>query len=432
MRIVMFTNTYLPHVGGVARSVSTTADELRRRGAHVGIVAPQFENATESTDDVLRVPAIQNFSGSDFSVRIPQPAVIGDFLDRFAPDVLHSHHPFLLGDAALRAAWSRRLPLVFTHHTLYEHYARYVPHASEAMRRVVIQMTTEYARLCTHVIAPSDSIRAVLVERGVMTPVSSLPTGIDVDFFGGGDGEAFRARHSIEDSTFVVGHVGRLAPEKNLEYLARAVRTCLAQRPDARFVVVGDGEHRERLAELLTDTAAPSQVLMTGTLTGADFADAYAAMDVFAFSSQCETQGMVVAEALAAGTPVVALEGPGVREVVNESNGALLPAGTMEREFAATLLEFAPGSPRQTRAAAGARRSVRACDTASCGNRLVELYATVLREYRSESEPAVDAWDRLLGRLEIEWGLLVEKMSALSAALVETPATRVQTSYPRN
>ena len=86
MRIVMFTNTYLPHVGGVARSVSTTADELRRRGAHVGIVAPQFENATESTDDVLRVPAIQNFSGSDFSVRIPQPAVIGDFLDRFAPD----------------------------------------------------------------------------------------------------------------------------------------------------------------------------------------------------------------------------------------------------------------------------------------------------------------------------------------------------------
>ena len=81
MRIVMFTNTYLPHVGGVARSVSTTADELRRRGADVGIVAPQFENATESTHDVLRVPAIQNFSGSDFSVRIPQPAVIGDFLE---------------------------------------------------------------------------------------------------------------------------------------------------------------------------------------------------------------------------------------------------------------------------------------------------------------------------------------------------------------
>ena len=120
MRIAMFTNTYLPHVGGVARSVSTYEEELRRRGHQVRIVAPTFEGAAQSTYDVLRVPAIQGFNGSDFSVRLPQPGLIAAFLDDFRPQVIHSHHPFLLGDSALRFAWSRRLPLVFTHHTLYE------------------------------------------------------------------------------------------------------------------------------------------------------------------------------------------------------------------------------------------------------------------------------------------------------------------------
>ena len=184
----MFTNTYLPHVGGVARSVSTYEEEFRRRGHDVRIVAPQFEGAMESTEHVLRTPAIQNFNGSDFSVTIPQPGLIAEFLDGFRPDILHSHHPFLLGDAALRAAWTRRLPLVFTHHTLYEQYTHYVPLDSEALQRVAIQMATEYCNLCTHVIAPSQSIAELLVQRGVTTPITVIPTGIDLDFFGSGDG----------------------------------------------------------------------------------------------------------------------------------------------------------------------------------------------------------------------------------------------------
>src|SRR5262245_30782698 len=104
MNIAMFTNTYLPHVGGVARSVSTYEEELRRRGHLVRIVAPEFEDA-EPSDHVLRIPAIQGFNGSDFSVRLPQPGVISDWLDAFRPDAVHSHHPFLLGDTALRYAW---------------------------------------------------------------------------------------------------------------------------------------------------------------------------------------------------------------------------------------------------------------------------------------------------------------------------------------
>jgi glycosyltransferase involved in cell wall biosynthesis len=163
----MFTNTYLPHVGGVARSVSTFEEAFCRRGHEVRVVAPQFEGAEDTSGRVLRTPAIQNFNGSDFSFRIPMPGLLADFVDAFRPDILHSHHPFLLGDSALRLAWSRKLPLVFTHHTMYEQYTHYVPIDSEAIKRFAIQMATEYCNLCTHVVAPSQSVARLLGERGV-------------------------------------------------------------------------------------------------------------------------------------------------------------------------------------------------------------------------------------------------------------------------
>ncbi len=136
MKICMLTNTYWPHVGGVARAVETLANECRADGNAVQIIAPGFPgDEQEGHGDVLRVPAIQNFNGSDFSVRVPIPRIIAGRIEHFAPDVVHAHHPFLLGNAALRIAYENNLPLVFTHHTLYEQYTHYVPFDSpEALR----------------------------------------------------------------------------------------------------------------------------------------------------------------------------------------------------------------------------------------------------------------------------------------------------------
>src|SRR6056297_152071 len=99
----MFTNTYYPHVGGVARSVRFFSEDLRKMGHKVLIIAPTFEGYDEKSEDqekILRVPAIQNFNGSDFSVRIALPFLIDEKIDEFQPDIIHSNHPFLLGDAA--------------------------------------------------------------------------------------------------------------------------------------------------------------------------------------------------------------------------------------------------------------------------------------------------------------------------------------------
>ncbi len=419
----MFTNTYLPHVGGVARSVSTYEEEFRRRGHDVRVIAPEFEGAEES-EYVLRVPAIQNFNGSDFSVQLPQPGLIAEYLDQFQPQLIHSHHPFLLGDSALRAAWTRRLPLVFTHHTLYEQYTHYVPLDSEALQRVAIQMATEYCNLCTHVIAPSESIAELLVQRQVTRPISAIPTGIDLERFGEGDGRRFRERHNIPADALVIGHVGRLAGEKNLAYLARAVGRFLAEHPDAYWLVVGSGESAEAIEVTVGELANRVQLIMAGSHTGQDLVDAYTAMDLFVFSSQSETQGMVLAEAMAARTPVVALDGPGVRDVLNDVSGRLLPGNANEATFAEAMREMTRDRATLVHRGELARQSVRTFGLDVCADRILELYEQLVEEHSHREDADPGPWDRLLGRLEIEWNLLIEKTSALAAAVVDTEATR--------
>ena len=246
MNILMMTNTYLPHVGGVARSVHTFSEEYRKLGHNVLIVAPEFtelesSDAPVSEANVVRLPAIQRFNGSDFSVRLPLLSSFDERLTQFAPDIVHSHHPFLVGDTALRFAAGEGLPAVFTHHTLYEQYTHYVPFDSPGLKQFAIELGTRFANLCDGVIAPSESIAALIRQRGVESPIRVVPTGIDLKAFGGGNGGAFRRAKNIPNDALVIGHVGRLAPEKNLTYLARAVSLFMTDHAESHFLVVGAG-----------------------------------------------------------------------------------------------------------------------------------------------------------------------------------------------
>lgn len=419
MKIAMFTNTYLPHVGGVARSVKTLEDACRAHGHEVRVIAPDFDGQ-EKSPHVLRVPAIQHFNGSDFSVQLPIPNLIRDCIEDFAPDLIHSHHSFLLGDAALREARKMQIPIVFTHHTLYERYTHYVPLDSPALRRVVIRLTTEYCNLCDEVIAPSGSIARLLRERGVTTPIQPIPTGIDLEFFASGNGARCRNLLGIPHDAKVIGHVGRLAKEKNLIFLSEAVAKCLEAEPSTVFLVVGDGEDHPEMLAILRKSAGKRRVHVVGTLIDQNLADAYAAMDCFVFASQTETQGLVLAEAMAAGKPVVAIDGPGVREIVNDGENGLLLAGDASTDELSTslrdilnhpeLLQFCSENARHTALHYGEEHSVQ---------RILHCYKHLIAEHQPRSDVDFTGWDRLLATISVEWDLFLEKMSAASAAVMK-------------
>ena len=183
MKIVMVTNTYSPHVGGVARSVAEFAEQYQKLGHRVLIVCPTFEGCQPS-EGVVRVPALEHVRHSDFSFPLPIPVGVHRRINEFQPDVVHSHHPFLLGDTALRVGSELGIPVVFTHHTQYQKYTHYFASDKSAMaRRFINELDIGYCNLCDAVIAPSQAVADDLQERKIETRVEvQIETQIEMQF----------------------------------------------------------------------------------------------------------------------------------------------------------------------------------------------------------------------------------------------------------
>ncbi len=430
MKICFFTNTFLPHVGGVAKSVQTFLEDYRRLRQRVRVVAPEFPEGVAPPRierSVIRVPALQHFNGSDFSVSLPLSAETMDNIAAFKPDLIHAHHPFLLGDTALRVAAVTGAPVVFTHHTLYEQYTHYVPFDSPRLKEFVIELSTRFANRCHGVIAPSESIASLLVSRGVTTPIRVVPTGIDTEALASGNRVRGRRRWKLPPEARVIGHVGRLAPEKNLPYLAEAIAQTLKHERDAWLLVVGEGPSREAMEKIFADSDVASRVCFAGKLTGQKLHDAYAAMDVFAFASHSETQGMVLAEAMAAGNSVIALDAPGAREMVrDEREGRLLASDASQEEFARALREaVASGEQNEAWRRAAVLRAAE-FDRRVTAARALDFYKEVRETHRREDPRAEEhsLWERTRERLAVEAQLVADKVGAAVKAMT-SPLTHL-------
>ncbi len=422
MNILMVTNAFFPHVGGVARSVKAFTAEFRRSGHRVVVVAPIFEGIPEQETDVVRVPAIQNFNGSDFSVPVPVSGKVVSALKSYAPQIVHSHHPFLLGDTALRVAATRDIPVVFTHHTMYEKYTHYVPGDSPRLKRFVLDLVTGYSNLCDAVIAPSGTVAGEIVRRGVKVPVEVVPTGVDVGLFASGDGDAFRRRMGIPPDAFLIGHVGRLAPEKNLEFLSGCVIRFLTRNSRARFLLAGEGPMKEKIEREFASHGMEERISSLGVMDHPDLASVYRSMDVFAFASLTETQGMVLTEAMAAGVPVVAVDAPGVREVVRDGeNGRLVPREDHE-DFVSALAWIAGLSPpERERLAGGIAETADAFSLPRTAAKAFALYESLAgrKPLRKTIEPS--RWTTARNLIEEEWKIVRNIAHAAGHAVLSMP-----------
>ena len=418
MNILMMTNTFTPHLGGVARSVEAFTEAYRALGHRVLVVAPEFENMPADEVDVVRIPAIQRFNGSDFSVVVTTPGYLTSAVEAFHADVVHSHHPFLIGGAALRMARAQRLPLVFTHHTMYERYTHYVPGDSEALKRFVMRLSTNYANLCDQVFAPSESVAELLRRRGVVAPLEVVPTGVDLDKFAHGSGAGLRDILGIPRDAFVVGHLGRLAPEKNLDFLGRAACRFLMRVPGAHVLIAGQGPAEASIRATFDDAGLGERLHLAGPLEREFVASAYHAMDLFAFASTSETQGLVLVEAMAAGVPVVGLDAPGVREVVVDGHNGRLVRTESVAEFSAALESVAAldAAARQT-LARNAHATAERFSITACAERALACYRRLRDTRPRPAKEEFELWNRTLRLIEAEWDVLTGMADAAGAAM---------------
>lgn len=418
MNIVMMTNTYKPFVGGVPRSVETFMEEYRKRGHRVLIVAPEFENMAENEKDILRVPAIQNFNGSDFSLPISTGGVLAEKIEKFQPDIIHSHHPYLIGDMAFRIASKLHVPLIFTYHTQYEKYTHYVPADSDALKRFVIALSVGYANLCDYVFAPSGSLADIIRDRGVESPIEIIPTGVDIDFYKSGNRKKFRNEREINNNSFVIGFVSRLAPEKNTDFLAHAVSSFVKKQSNSHFMLVGDGPSEFTIQKIFKENGLENRLHVLGTLSGRELVDAYHAMDVFVFASKTETQGMVVSEAMAAGIPVIALDANGVREIVSDHyNGRLLKQENEKKFVNALMWYLMLDEHEKDTLKKNALKTAMEFSKEKCADHAIEIYKSLLNRKATLGEKDSSLWEETKVFIKTEMDLLKNIATAAEGAI---------------
>jgi glycosyltransferase involved in cell wall biosynthesis len=313
---------------------------------------------------------------------------------------------------------------------MYERYTHFLPVDAPGIRRFAVHLASGYCNLCDAVVAPGATVAEALRQRGVTVPIEVIPTGIDPAPFGQANGHAFRRRMGIPEQAFLVGYLGRLSAEKNLDFLARAVSRFLARNRQAHFLLVGEGPEKSNLTDIFAASGQRQRLHMAGLLDRPAVAAAYRAMDVFTFASQSETQGMVLAEAMTAGTPVIAVEAPGVRDIVrNGHNGRLLAGENLDLFVSA--LQWLADRP------AGERQRLRegALATAACygmersADRMLRLYAELIAN-RQHVPRDRQRWSAMRNRIEEEWKILHNIVRALSSAA--RPAAQLQTRSSRH
>ena len=394
MHIAQFTNTYHPVISGVVRSVSEFRWALSEHGHNVFIFAQQEHSYKDREPFIFRYPALDLGLPGDFPATFPFSPFIDTLFPSLKVDVIHSHHPFLLGQAAVDKAKDFGLPLVFTFHTRYREYSHYFPISQETVQEFVKgaidNWLRNYIRQCQHIVVPSESIRRILAdEYGVISQTTVIPTGLNLENYRRANGAGIRKKLGWQDDTVLIS-VGRLAKEKNWETMLSAAKIVLEQRTGIKLVIIGDGPYREKLEKITEKAGIARNVEFVGKVPFEQVPDYLKAADLFCFASVTETQGLVTMEALAAGLPVVAVNATGTRDVLEDNVQGFLTENSPEA-LANGVLRILDDKSLYRRFQKEARVKVQEFDINQLAEKLVAVYEIAIEAKRANKSVQVES-----------------------------------------
>jgi glycosyltransferase involved in cell wall biosynthesis len=359
VNIGIFTNCYLPLVNGVVGAIGLLRKGFIENGHQVYIFAPGYDDYTDQEANIFRYPAVDLTRKVKFPVAVPFSPKINQVLHNIPLDIIHAHHPFVLGPAALRVAKRKRIPSVYTFHTQYDQYSHYIPLPGSLVQEIAKYQVKRYCCAVDRITTPSESARQILGGYGIPGPVQVIPNPTDLSRFQSRDGRLIRQKYGLGQAKLLI-NVGRVAPEKNLSFLLAAFRYILQASPypkspesDIRLLIAGEGPDLSNLKKLAEALEIAGQVIFTGLVDTAEIPAYLAAADLFVMSSTTEVKPLAQLEALAAGVPIVAVSAPGADDtIIHGENGLLLPQTIPEFGDAIIKLIFDPERLRRYRAAA--------------------------------------------------------------------------------
>ncbi len=345
--ICMITNNYTPYSGGVVSSLIASAQALRALGHRVVIITLDFlgnYNYSEEhpeEHDVIRIRCPFKFKYNDNQIAVPLAPhkALFDLIQAYAPDVIHVHHPFLLGVSGLKVAKNFDIPVVFTYHTIYEKFVHHVPLPEFLTRKIALHRVKWFCKKVDALIVPSTSIVNYLKDQSISLPdvVGVIPSGVRAIF----NKNSFVYKQTvIGKAQYILLSVSRFAQEKNITFLIDMFAGL--DHTQFKLLLVGYGADVDRLKEYAYNVRGISDKSLEFIIKPSkkELIDLYDKADLFVFASRTETQGLVLAESMMRGTPVVSCTGMGVNDIVKSYyNGILVETCKEMQQAIITILK---------------------------------------------------------------------------------------------
>jgi len=331
MKILLISDVYFPRVNGVSTSIKTFTEQLQMLGHSVHLIVPDYGQDDHGADDeawITRVPARSiYFDPEDKLMKYGEILRLLPMLKTKKFDLIHIHTPFVAHYAGLKLGKLLQLPVVETYHTFFEdylhHYLPWIP--KMAARGLARFISKKQCNQVDAIVAPSQPMLDVLRTYGIKTRAAVIATGLQASSFKEANGDAFREKYGIALQRPMLLYVGRVAHEKNIDFLVRVTQLLVKVMPEALLVITGEGPAEPSLRALVKTLGIEKNVQFIGYLERHTELNAcYKAADIFVFASKSETQGLVLLEAMAQGTPVVAIAELGTASILVEGQGAMI------------------------------------------------------------------------------------------------------------
>lgn len=383
MKIAFFTDTYLPNVDGVVTYLSNYRRVLEEMGHEVYVFAP----GTKKQKDENKDPKVHYFSSITFKpypdYKVAQFPFISatNMIKEIKPDIVHSHGIATTGIAAFQAARKIGAPAIASFHTMVSDATHYLT-SREDLQKILESVAWTYLKWYysnfDRVIAPSSFAKAILERQGVKNVVVK-PAGLDLSSFHPKvEHEFVKKKYGIEGP--MVLFVGRIAVEKNLALLIDAAQKVVNKVPNAKFVIGGRGPAEQDYKEMVKSRGLGENFVFLGFVQAAELPALYRAADVFAFPSFFDTQGLVVLEAMATGTPAVVAKDSAAAEFVKDGESGYCFSDA--QDFSEKIISAIGDREKLSKnAAAEAKKH----ELKACVKDLVEFYEAMLRG-RGKSE----------------------------------------------
>jgi glycosyltransferase involved in cell wall biosynthesis len=328
MNILFISDVFFPRVNGVSSSINTFATELKALGHQVSLIAPSYTDEDKHEEWIVRVPSHKiYFDPEDRLMKFGKLKALLPWIREQHFDIIHIHTPFTAHYAGIHFGKKLDIPVVETYHTFFEDYLHhYLPFIPQFIsRKLARTISRRQCNAVDGIVSPSKPMLDVLKQYGIKTPADVVATGLDASSFANVDGEHFRISHDIPLGQPMLLFVGRVAHEKNINFLLQMHVKLLKNHPETLLVITGEGPAEESIKQSIDKLGITNKVRMIGYLDRShELIACYKAADIFVFASKSETQGLVLLEAMAQGTAVVALAELGTKSILIEGEGVLI------------------------------------------------------------------------------------------------------------